>query len=100
MSSQTLVDIAEDEQPTQQFSISEVDSRPTTPGNGSDNQFLPINLNEPKQQMITSTPQGPSQGKLSRQSSLTSVFSDVSNLPGAMDSTYHPYQFQVRHNSS
>lgn len=95
-----MVDIAEDSAETtatsQQFSIG--DSRSTTPTSHPDEQFQGVNLNEPiKRENATSTPQpltgNHQQGRLSRQSSLNSIFSDVSFLPGG-DSAYHPYQFQ------
>lgn len=96
--SQTLVDIAEDsaETASSAFSIADGDSRPSSPaGATKEENFQPVNLNEPKREMNTSTPQPSSHfGRLSRQSSLSSVFSDVSFLPGTSDSTYHPYQFQ------
>ncbi|XP_046463480.1 golgin subfamily A member 4-like isoform X2 [Daphnia pulex] len=95
--SQTLVDIAEDgEAGINAFSIADVDSRPSSPsGSNKEGRFQPVNLNEPKREMTTSTPQSANHtGRLSRQSSLSSVFSDVSFLPGSSDPTYHPYQFQ------
>lgn len=99
--SKTLVDIAEDsaEMAPNAFSIADGDSRSTSPAGGSkEENFQPVNLNEPKREMATSTPQPSSHvGRLSRQSSLNSVFSDVSFLPGSTDSTYHPYQFQVQY---
>jgi len=103
---QTLVDIAEDSaetsaSPRKQFSIGESDSRPITPVNRDEQQFQAVNLNESKRENVTSTPQPSSSsgyqggGKLSRQSSLSSVFSDISSfLPGG-ESSFHPYQFQV-----
>ncbi|KAI9560211.1 hypothetical protein GHT06_014225 [Daphnia sinensis] len=94
----TLVDIAEDSSETtpSAFSIADGDSRPSTPACATkEENFQPVNLNEPKREMNTSTPQPSGHiGRLSRQSSLSSVFSDVSFLPGSSDSAYHPYQFQ------
>lgn len=94
---QTLVDIAEDsgEAGHNQFSIADGDSRSTSPNATKDELFQAVNLNEPKRDVITSTPQPSNHGRLSRQSSLSSVFSDVSFLVGASESTYHPYHFQV-----
>jgi hypothetical protein len=88
----TLVDI--DEEPTPQFSIGESDSRSATPSNNREDQFHAVSLNEPKRENVTSTPE-PSGQRLSRRSSLSSLFNDVSFLPGG-DLSYHPYQFQVR----
>lgn len=89
-----MVDI--DEEPaTPQFSIGESDSRSATPSNHREDQFHAVNLNEPKRENVTSTPE-PSGQRLSRRSSLSSLFNDVSFLPGGDSSAYHPYQFQVR----
>ena len=87
-----MVDI--DEEPTPQFSIGESDSRSATPSHNREDQFHAVSLNEPKRENVTSTPE-PSGQRLSRRSSLSSLFNDVSFLPGA-DASYHPYQFQVR----
>ena len=103
---QTLVDIAEDpggESSTpQQFSIGDEEDSPTaSPSKAAGQQvnateFHQVSLAEPRRDNITSTPQ-PSPhpaGKLSRQSSLSSLFSDVSFFPS---DSYHPYQFQVKY---
>ena len=59
------------------------------------NEFQAVNLDEGNQEALTSTPEfkGLGLNRLSRQSSLNSINDGSYSI--AVDSSFHPYQFQV-----